>query len=171
MSNVRRPRRPRRLSRRNMHRLMRPEPLESRLLLASDWQNSLAPLDVNHDQHVTSGDALSVVNDVNRNGARVLAERSEAEAGGRPASVDVNGDGAASASDVLSVINYLNGEAEDGAFLQYRIAIFDSNDHSIRRVFSLFGHRIRIGFGVRRPGRVHAAGPHHLRDRAGHDHG
>jgi hypothetical protein len=126
MSNVRRPRRPRRLSRRNMHRLMRPEPLESRLLLASDWQNSLAPLDVNHDQHVTSGDVLSTVNFLNKHGARVLAERSEAEAGGRPASVDVNGDGAASASDALSVINYLNGEGEDEAFLQYRIAIFDS---------------------------------------------
>ncbi len=102
------------------------ESLENRLMLTSAWQNLAAPLDVNHDEHITPGDVLSVVNFLNQNGPQELPEKSEGEAGNQPHSVDVNGDGSASASDVLAVINYLNGEGENGAVLQYRIAIFDA---------------------------------------------
>lgn len=112
---------------RRMRSQLRGESLERRLLLASDWQNGLAPLDVNHDTVISSGDALSVVNDLNLNGVRSLGARAEAEGGGPTApSIDVNGDGNASPSDVLAVINFLNGEGEDGAFIQYRIAVFDA---------------------------------------------
>ena len=66
--------------------------------------NPLEPLDVDEDGWVAPLDALLVINDLNRNGSRPLAETED-----RPRHlIDVNGDGFASAIDALLVINHLN---------------------------------------------------------------
>jgi hypothetical protein len=74
------------------------EPLETRLLLASDWRNPVDALDVNGDLHVTPIDALWAANDLHRNGSRILpVDRGTAA----PPFLDVNGDGFAAPSDVI----------------------------------------------------------------------
>lgn len=94
----------------------RVEQLESRLLLAaSPWQNSFLPADVDADGAIAPIDALLVVNELNANGSRQLAQA----AGESPASaitkfVDVNGDQFISPVDALQVINALNAEGEAG---------------------------------------------------------
>lgn len=94
----------------------RVEQLESRLLLAaSPWQNSFLPPDVDADGAIAPIDALLVVNELNANGSRQLAQA----AGESPASaitkfVDVNGDQFISPVDALQVINALNAEGEAG---------------------------------------------------------
>ena len=81
------------------------ERLESRQLLASDWTNAVNPLDVNSSSEVTPLDVLLIVNDVNRNGSRVLGSLSSAST--VPALIDVNGDGAVSPIDAWKVVDAL----------------------------------------------------------------
>lgn len=106
-------------------RILGAEPLENRLLLASDWQNLAMPLDANFDSAVTPADALAVVNDLNEDGSRLLEERGESEAGPLLYAVDINGDGVASSADVLTVVNHLNGEGENGDVVRYILKTFD----------------------------------------------
>ena|GEM_PF-1846826 len=67
------------------------------------FSNPADPLDVNNDGLVSPIDALLVINDMNRHGARSLS----GSAGGVPY-VDVNGDRAVSPIDALLVINAMN---------------------------------------------------------------
>ena len=88
------------------------ENLEQRLLLASDWQNSLNRLDVSDDGLVVPGDALVVINELN---LRQISDRTgrlpprppDSEPGNL---IDTNGDGFVSPIDALLVINALNGD-------------------------------------------------------------
>lgn len=80
------------------------ERLEDRLLLASDWRNPVDALDVNNDRAISPFDALLVINDLNRSGARLLPETREDTSAPL---VDVDGDGHSAPSDVLHVINAL----------------------------------------------------------------
>jgi hypothetical protein len=77
----------------------------------SQWQNSLNRLDVNNDGRVSPLDALLVINDLNRNGGRVLAGTGIVA----PPYVDVSGDGRVSPLDALLVINALNSRNSAGS--------------------------------------------------------
>ncbi len=89
-----------------MHRKPRTvERLESRHLMASDWQNASLQCDVDNSSLVGPLDAWLLVNSLNRDGARELPPRA-------PNSVDpfydVNGDNFLAPLDVLLVVNALN---------------------------------------------------------------
>lgn len=79
------------------------EGLESRQLLASDFQNAFNAFDVNDDGLITSSDVLGIVNSLNREGPGQLPA-----GGGSPPFVDTTGDGFRSSADALRVINELN---------------------------------------------------------------
>lgn len=81
------------------------EQLESRQLLASDWQNLALIRDVDRSGLVTSLDALIVINEINASGIRVLEPRPVTST---EPHCDVNGDGSLTPLDVLSVINAIN---------------------------------------------------------------
>jgi len=70
--------------------------------VANPRHNAIRAVDVNGDQELTSRDALIVINDLNRNGPRVLGHH---EAVGF--AVDVNDDGSVTSLDALLVINAL----------------------------------------------------------------
>lgn len=81
------------------------EHLESRLLMAANWQNPVISCDVDNSGIVAAVDALIVINSINLNGTRELA--------GAPTNqstpfYDVNGDNSISALDVLIIINAIN---------------------------------------------------------------
>lgn len=81
------------------------ETLESRRVLAAAWRNPVDALDVTQDQRISPLDALVVVNDLNRRGARELeAARGSTEA----PFYDVSGDGRITALDALRLVNALN---------------------------------------------------------------
>jgi hypothetical protein len=83
----------------------------------SAWQNPKLRFDVDNNGTANAIDALVIINDLNRNGARDL------DATGQPPTpyLDVNGDSWVNSIDVLQLINYLNtlpgsgGEGEDGS--------------------------------------------------------
>ncbi len=75
--------------------------------LRSPWQNDVQ-LDVNNDGFISPADALQIINDLNRLGAREL----QAEAA--PPFLDTNGDFNVSPQDVLLIVNYLNSESGVG---------------------------------------------------------
>ncbi|MFO7901276.1 MAG: Ig-like domain-containing protein, partial [Pirellulaceae bacterium] len=117
-------------TKRRVFRNLRAEPLEDRRLLtalASDsgieynsYHNYLIPEDVNSDYYVSPADALSVINDMNTSGSRVLSQ----DDGDETSSVqklDTNNDGAVSPVDALMVIDTLNAEGENG--IQKLVAI------------------------------------------------
>ena len=83
---------------------------------ASIWQNGVNRFDVNNDGSVTALDVLLIVNDINQNQARDLAQANFQS----PPYVDVNGDGFSSALDALLIINDINarGGGEGEAALQ-----------------------------------------------------
>ena len=81
------------------------ERLESRQLMASDWQNATLMRDVDNSSLVTPLDALLLINNLNSEGARELPTRSLHT--GEPF-YDVNGDNLLSPLDVLIVINAIN---------------------------------------------------------------
>ena len=81
------------------------EPLESRQLMASDWQNHLLIRDVDQSGLVTPLDVLILVNAINGSGIRVLPPRPIAST---EPFFDVNGDGSLTPLDVLVVINAIN---------------------------------------------------------------
>ena len=85
------------------------ERLEDRWLLASVWQNTILPLDVDHSGLCTAGDAIAVLNDLSANGARPLpATRGSAPSNYDP---DTDGNGFLTPLDALRVINGLNQTA------------------------------------------------------------
>jgi len=81
------------------------EQLESRQLMASDWQNLALIRDVDRSGLVTPLDALILVNAINTSGIRVLPPRPVAST---EPYCDVNGDGSLTPLDVLTVINAIN---------------------------------------------------------------
>lgn len=82
------------------------ETLETRMLLASDWQNPARQLDVNNDGSLTPLDALLGINRLNSVVSGPLPLRA---ANSDEPYYDTNGDGIHSPIDVLLVINTLNG--------------------------------------------------------------
>jgi HAMP domain-containing protein len=66
-------------------------------------------LDINQDGAVTPLDALNIINDLNANGSRGLAEGEELSYDNR---LDVNRDAYITPLDALSIINYLNNRSE-----------------------------------------------------------
>jgi hypothetical protein len=86
------------------------------------FTNPANPLDVNDDGYVAPSDALAIINDLNRNGARSLLLPGSVAAQSivpqpveliRPTGyVDVNGDHSISPIDALLVINALNAAAD-----------------------------------------------------------
>ncbi|MEM1225106.1 MAG: S8 family serine peptidase [Planctomycetota bacterium] len=90
-------------------RRIRFQQLETRRLLAADWQNPDVAFDVNDDNDITPLDALLVINELNRTGGRIdLLETSGLDRDYYP---DVSGDGGLSALDALLVVNRLNQPA------------------------------------------------------------
>jgi hypothetical protein len=79
------------------------EQLEPRQLRAGDWQNVDNPRDVDGSGEVTPLDALLVINDLNRSGARQLA----GAPGDAEPLCDVDGDGWLTPQDALQIINAL----------------------------------------------------------------
>lgn len=97
------------------------ESLEPRQMLAADvavFQNPLMYHDVNNDEHVTSIDALNVINRLNGHGAETRIARF----------LDVNGDENLSAIDALQVVNGLNGLPREGH------AVFEHVQHVSKRL-------------------------------------
>ena len=80
------------------------ETLERRLMLSADWRNPVNVMDVNQDGTITALDALMVINELGRGGARELDARPPESSS---PFVDVNGDGSVTALDALLVINAL----------------------------------------------------------------
>ena len=82
-------------------------------LVGSIWQNSLNPFDVNGVDGVTPLDVLLIINELNENGSRNLAQANFQA----PPYIDVTGDGLCTPLDALQVINFINdragGEGED----------------------------------------------------------
>ncbi len=82
------------------------ERLEDRWLLASVWQNTILPLDVDQSGLCTADDAIAVLNDLSAHGARPLpATRGSAPSNYDP---DTDGNGFLTPLDALRVINGLN---------------------------------------------------------------
>lgn len=110
-------------------RALRLEKLESRHLLAGDWQNSFNPFDVDDNGEVTPLDALIVINDLSRNGSRLLGP--VATGSGQPPYVDVNGSGSVEPLDALQVFNALNeaGVPTSAAFTiqRFRVDVTSGN--------------------------------------------
>jgi surface-anchored protein len=80
-------------------------------VLDRGFQNPIQRHDVNGDWYVSAIDALIIINELNRRGARPLDVLSDAT----PPFFDVNGDFAINAIDALSVINFLNARHFGGA--------------------------------------------------------
>ncbi len=78
--------------------------VDSLTLNIAPLQHEEQPEDVNEDGLVTALDALLIINDLNRHGARSLADSENPPRH----LIDVDGDGYASAVDALLVINRLN---------------------------------------------------------------
>ena len=79
---------------------------------AFPWQNHSDRFDVDSDGLPTPQDVLRIINDLNRNGSRLLRLDS---AGFPPPFLDVNGDGFVTPADVLQVINFLNSQVDSEA--------------------------------------------------------
>ena len=75
----------------------------------SPLHNTLISADVDSDSSVSARDALLVINDISRDGARVLTANDT-----QGHKIDVNNDGMISALDALTVINSLNDTAPEG---------------------------------------------------------
>ncbi len=94
------------------------EPLERRLLLASDWQNPLDARDVSGDGVVAPDDVLRVINFINLQGIGQLPVRADSS---QPY-LDVTGDGQMSSGDALPLINLLNADTPTPYRLEGRSA-------------------------------------------------
>ena len=86
---------------------MRPrlEQLESRKMLASDWQNSPNPFDVDNSGTVQPLDVYLAVNDFTANGTRTLGTRTP---GSTEPKCDVNGDNQITRQDVEALVAGIN---------------------------------------------------------------
>ncbi|MFK8115628.1 MAG: dockerin type I domain-containing protein, partial [Rubripirellula sp.] len=92
------------------HRRLKAETLEKRQLLAANiFHNELMPEDVNEDGAVSALDALTIINQMNRQARRTeaVAEDGNDQQRGRGRMTDVNNDGLDTAIDALMVINRL----------------------------------------------------------------
>lgn len=90
----------------------------TQLEITEGWRNEDSPEDVNGDGETTPSDALTLINDLNRDGSRRLVRvREFLQQAGASAHrfLDVNGDGVVSASDALWVINKLNQRASQAS--------------------------------------------------------
>nr|WP_044302450.1 dockerin type I domain-containing protein [Rhodopirellula sallentina] len=88
-------------------RRLRTESLETRQLLAANvFHNELMPEDVNEDGQVSSLDALTIINELNRQTQGDQSVNNQADGRGRM--TDVNNDGRNTELDALMVINRLN---------------------------------------------------------------
>lgn len=128
------------------HNLGFGETLEVRLALsgntASAWQNQALATDVNNDGHVSTSDAISIINELNAHGAHSLAGKASAGvarmalmvSGGEDNSkfLDVNGDSMVSASDAISVINALTPQSGETA--KFRVVTTDLNGNVITSI-------------------------------------
>jgi hypothetical protein len=98
------------------------------VVIPASWQNFDNPYDVDDDGWVKPLDVLTLINDINRFGARRLPEISSRTVMPAPY-LDVNGDGLVSPQDVLIVINDINahsnqagGEAEAAVLPQQAVS-------------------------------------------------
>ncbi|WP_404309931.1 dockerin type I domain-containing protein [Neorhodopirellula lusitana] len=101
----------------SLRRRPRPENLETRQLLAANiFHNEAMPEDVNEDGIVSAIDALTIVNQMNRQGINdpTQADDDVDQQRGQGRMTDVNNDGRDSALDALMVINRLN--RDEGRF-------------------------------------------------------
>jgi hypothetical protein len=79
-------------------------------LSSSPWVNPRNSLDANNSGDVTALDVLTLINEINRTGARVLpAVPATGET--LPPYLDTNGDNVLEAADVLNIVNWLNSAA------------------------------------------------------------
>src|SRR5262249_36509694 len=76
----------------------------SAIAISSPWQNPRNHLDVDDDTHVAPGDALAVINDINKSGSRAVPDDAE----NAKYYVDVSGDNFVAPNDALEVINFIN---------------------------------------------------------------
>jgi len=79
-------------------------------LALSNWQNPSNRFDVNNDGLISALDVLNVINEINRNGARILDGSTLVP----PPYYDVDGNQNLEALDALIVINYINANPENG---------------------------------------------------------
>lgn len=119
-------------SRASLSRALRAESLEARQLLAGDFlashHNYWSGKDVNDDFKVSPLDALVVINDLNRSGARDLTGVS-VESGRY---LDVNADGKVTPIDALQVLNALNrGEASNHELMELYLGLTDDEGNSL----------------------------------------
>jgi len=108
-------------NRKSTRRPLKPETLETRQLLAANiFHNELMPEDVNEDGVVSALDALTIINQMNRQsqGDDVRAiDAGGNQHRGRGRMTDVNNDGRDTAVDALMVINRLNRDRDGGGDL------------------------------------------------------
>ncbi len=90
------------------------EELQSRRLLAADWQNPWRPLDANDDGSIAPLDALVGINRLNQGLPTNLPER---PASSTEPYYDTNGDQSHTPIDVLLIINAINS----GQWLQVKL--------------------------------------------------
>lgn len=93
------------------------------------WLNKELREDVNGSGTVEPADALAVINDLNRSGARALPLPPVAPFT-PPPFLDVNGDDEVSPIDALLVINYLNQQAEEAARAARPVPLAENADAS-----------------------------------------
>ncbi|TWU15494.1 dockerin type I domain-containing protein [Allorhodopirellula heiligendammensis] len=102
---------------RSWRRRLRAENLETRQLLAANiFHNAAVPEDVNEDGIVSAVDALTIINEMNRqtdDGEGLEIDGGDSMELARGRRTDVNNDGRQSALDALMVINHLS-RAPDG---------------------------------------------------------
>lgn len=119
--------------------------------MPSQWQNRPHPTDVNDDGQVSPIDVLTVITDVNVNGARNLVTSGAPPPTGPNGIgfVDVNGDGSVSPLDVLEVINdiNINGTRVLPVAPPTPPAARPSVDH-----FALRAQQVDCAYGLRFPG-------------------
>ncbi len=76
---------------------------------AHPWQNPIRAENVNNDAIVSPSDVLTLINEINARGVRILPPSPVGDQV-LPPFWDVNGDGQISPADVLVVINYINNK-------------------------------------------------------------
>ncbi len=96
----------------SLRRRPRVESLENRQLLAANiFHNEALPEDVNEDGQITALDALTVINEMNREQRGLEVDDGQTDR--RSRMTDVNNDGRRTALDALMVINRLNRDRGD----------------------------------------------------------
>ncbi|TWU23268.1 peroxidase [Novipirellula galeiformis] len=105
-------------TRKSPRRRLKSETLETRQLLAANlFHNELIPEDTNEDGVVSAIDALTIINEINRQtrgGDVATGDGGQVEDRGRGRMTDVNNDGRDTALDALMVINRLHRERNGG---------------------------------------------------------